>query len=296
MPIFEPTVLQSDQIKLRHIGPRAAVWPTSPAQDATVLGRTDMVARPLAISNVPANPDFASGSWTTRLDDSGECSFVFPNTTSSDGVPWRERFDPDGHNQFLEVTYNGNLEGVFCIDTVTPTQQSVTVHGQDGWFLLKKAYERDWIVVQAPRDVIERGTQVWVPVTVDNFSAGALNAQWTPTESGGASASIGAAGGLVLSTPASASNVTVNSSTNPATGCWRAVCQVQYFGGPVSFNGELIFLVGESNGDQYAVAVTQGAGEAAFGVTLILLRHLGHLMLLPAGATRAAPQWMHFTL
>jgi hypothetical protein len=267
MPIFEPTVLQPDQVKLRHIGPRAAVWPTSPAQDVTVLGRTDMVARPLPVSNVPANADFASGSWTTRLDDSGECSFVFPNVVSSDGLPWRERFDPSGHGQFLEVTYNGHLEGVFCIDTVTPTQQQITVHGQDGWFLLKKAYVRDWTVVMAPRDVIERGTQVWVPTTVDNFpyvGTTTPSAQWTNVSSGGATAQIAPGGGLSMAGPASIAQINGPVVSFPATGTWRAAVSLgfpDFLGGPY----QVVLEVVESSGDVYGVGFTTGDLAEASG-------------------------------
>lgn len=169
-PARESVVIAGDSFSLRHIGPRADVWPDSPAADITVLGRTDMVARPLPSSNLPSSPDFVSGSYTLRLGDSGEAMLTFPNTVASDGIPWRQRFSPAGHLQFIEIYRNGELEFVGVIDQIPRLdQQQVQVHCSDGWFLLKKGYVRDWITIQAPRDVIERGTQLWVPTVLDDF-------------------------------------------------------------------------------------------------------------------------------
>lgn len=104
MPNLEPVVLPVDRYSLRHIGPKALVWPQTPSAPVTVLARTDMVARLLPSSPLPNDPDLVTGAFTNRLNDSGEASFTFPNSVSSDGVLWRSRFDPTGHLQFLRCT------------------------------------------------------------------------------------------------------------------------------------------------------------------------------------------------
>jgi len=253
--------LQQDEIELRHIGPLSSIWPAPPADVSTfaLLGQSAMVARKLPISNVPATPDFVSGSWTGRLGDAGEATLLFPNATSSDGVPWRERFDPTGHLQFIEVKFNGFLDFTGVIDQVTADQQQVTVHAYDAFWLLKKAYVRDWIVTQAPRDVIERGTQVWVPTIVDSFPAGTLNAQWTAVSFGTASAVIGAQGGLSLTATSSGATETVESGTisvAAGTQVWSASCSFQNY-----TNGNFQLQVVESSGDAYNLTLPGfGAG------------------------------------
>lgn len=285
-PVVEPVVLAGDRFTFLHIGPRAQVWPTSPAANIAVLGRTDMVSRPLPVSNVPSSPDCVSGQWIGRVLDSGELSLTFPNREASDGTPWRERFDPTGHLQFIEILDNGVLDSCCVIDTAAPDQQQVQVHGQDGWFLLKKAFERDWIVTQAPRDVIERATRVWVPVMADNFPAGTLSSQWSPsTGSGGGAWSLGASGGLLLTAPA-ANNAYAQiygSANCGTTGTWRATASIQTVAlGPEAF---LSLQVDESSGDYYGVrlqagnaifydnnsatiALTQLASATSYGLTL----------------------------
>lgn len=254
MPVFEPAVGTAERFTLRHIGPKAALYPDGGGPltpGVQVLSKT-LVARPLPSSPLPTSPDLASGSWTGRLNDSGEAAVTFPNATASDGALWRSRFDPTGHLQFLEVYDNGELDFAGVIDQITavdPTQ--VQVHCSDGWWLLKKAYERDWLTVKAPRDVIERGTQVWVPTLVDGFPAGALNAQWTQNLSSGGTVAIGHNGGCNLAVTSAFSSqaeidgpaVTVPSGTNT----WRARCEVQVVGlASVSDANGLFFRVVES--------------------------------------------------
>lgn len=173
MPNLEPVVLAGDYYSLRLIGPQDAVWPTTPNAPVTVLANDSMVARPLPMSNLTSSPDFVSGNWIGRLGDAGEGSLTFPNKDASDGVPWRQRFDPTGHLQFMEIYRNGELDFCGVIDAITTLdRQQVQIHCYDGMWLLKKAYERDWTVTQAPRDVIERGAKMWVPTVADNFAAG----------------------------------------------------------------------------------------------------------------------------
>lgn len=181
-PVAEPVVLSGDKYSLRLIGPKADVWANSPGTEYTLLQRTDMVAYELPSSPLPTSPNLVTGSWTGRLGDSGEATLTFPNTVASDGVPWRQRFNPTGHLQFVEIYYNDELESVGTIDQIpTIDQTQVQIHTADGWWMLKKAYVRDWIVTQSPRDVIEAATGMWMPVVADGFAAGsAFNTSlWT---------------------------------------------------------------------------------------------------------------------
>jgi hypothetical protein len=124
----------------------------------------------LGISPLPTSRDFAEGSWTRRLADAGEWSATFPNRQASNGVPWRERFSADGHLQWVEIYRDDILESVGVITKIAPDQQKVTISGQDGWFCLRKAYERDFQCLMAPRDVLERYSHVWSMVTGTKFS------------------------------------------------------------------------------------------------------------------------------
>src|ERR1700752_2275838 len=81
--VAEPTVLDLRQYALRHIGPKAVVFPDTPGASFTVLNRTDMVARPLPQANIPNSSDFVSGSWTGRLLDAGDGKLTFPNKEAS---------------------------------------------------------------------------------------------------------------------------------------------------------------------------------------------------------------------
>jgi hypothetical protein len=126
MPVAEPVTLQPEKVSLRHVGPRAVVWPgvTTPiGPSAAVLTQT-LYARPLPFAELTSSPDVANGSYTTRLEDAGEFQIVVPNAVSSDGIQWRTRFDPTGHLQWVEVWYEGELESVLCLDTVNPTDSA----------------------------------------------------------------------------------------------------------------------------------------------------------------------------
>lgn len=221
MPNREPVVLAGEPVSVRLIGPQGAVFPSALMAPITFLGRTDFVAKPLLSAALPSSDDLVSASYTTRLGDSGECTLVFPNGKASDGIPWRQRFDPTGHLQWVEVYLGGVLESVCVVDQVTPDIGQVQVHGDDGWWVLKKAYERDWICVQAPRDVIERGTQLWVPVTVDNFPASDDLGQWNLTQLAGGTVAIGNSGGCVLSVP-STTGTAGNTAAGPGTAAQTA--------------------------------------------------------------------------
>ena len=171
-PVTQPTVLDLQGYQIRHIGPKALLWPDTIGSQFTVLARTDLIARPLPQSNLPYTNDFVSGTWTNRVNDAGDAKFIWPNKEASDGPPWRFRFDPTGKLQWLEVYINGWLEGVYCVTKVIPDRNQVEVDCYDGFQMCKSAYVRDWTVVQAPRDVIERGTQLWMPLVADNFPLG----------------------------------------------------------------------------------------------------------------------------
>ncbi|MGH3260831.1 MAG: hypothetical protein ACRDNS_02435, partial [Trebonia sp.] len=234
MPNIETVVAAQDRFSVRHIGPKAAIWPDAPGsvQEFTLLGCATMVARPLPCSDVPGSPDLISGTWTGRLGDAGEIQLTFPNVAASDGVPWRTRFSPDLHLQFLEVYFNGFLDVVGVIDQVTCSQQNMTVHAYDPFWLLKKAYVRDWTFTGSPRDVIERSTQLWVALAADDFpyNGGALNSQWTVLEEAPAgSITLSPSGGLVFAADGSANSdaIYAGGQTLSATGAWRASCLLQ---------------------------------------------------------------------
>jgi hypothetical protein len=131
---------------LRHIGPKAVVFPDTIGQSFTVLNRTDMVARPLPVANIPDNAHFASGTWNGRLFDAGDASIVWPNKEASDGPPWRSRFDPTDKLQWPEVYVDEYLEGVYVVTKVTPDMNQVKVDLFDGFQMCKSAYTRDWTV------------------------------------------------------------------------------------------------------------------------------------------------------
>jgi hypothetical protein len=268
VPTVEPILARGDRFELRHVGPLSSVWPTSPNAPVTVLARTDMISRPLPMSQLPGSPDFVSGTWNGRLGDAGDATLVFPNGPAGDGIPYRTRFDATGHLQWVEILDNGETDFVGVIDKVTVDQQKVTLHLSDGWFLLKKAYERDWVVTQAPRDVIERGTQVWVPAVVDNFPAGSLNAQWTTSVTGtGATISVANGGGLLMTTPAVSGAYVVTATATKATGStqtWRASADLQYVNVPTGTDG-FISVEENTNGDTYGVFLYGGKATFQLG-------------------------------
>lgn len=286
MANVEPVVLQQDKIKIRHIGPKAEVWPGAPVsvKEYTVLARSDMVARELPSSGLPTSPDFVSGSWTGRLGDAGEASLTFPNGLSSDGVAWRERFSTDGHRQWIEIYFNGELDFVGVIDRLSVDRQKVTVHAYDGSWLLKKAYVRDSIVTMAPRDVIDRGTRVWVPTTVDNFPPGSTITGTTLTTPTGAwtlaagTTVLAAGGGITLG-----SGITIVESPVVTLGSPSAAwsCVGSFTGNSLGGAGTNIDLeVRESSGDVYGIqcyegvaqlfAIPNGGSSSDYGQTTIL--------------------------
>lgn len=188
MPVFEPCVIEGHSYTLRHVGPQSTIWPNPPVAVTpyVVLNQPSMVCRSLPMANVPNSTDFATGTWTARMNDSGEFSITFPNKEASDGESWRNRFDPFGKNEWLEIAVDGHIESLCCIEKIDYKRDQIVVSGHDSWWQLKNAYERDWIVVQGPRDVCERATYVWQGVTSDDFSYDASSpnpsipgAQWT---------------------------------------------------------------------------------------------------------------------
>lgn len=275
MPNLEPVVIAGQRYAIRQVGLPSVLYPqtaTPISPEIQVLSKL-LIARPLPASSLPSSPDFVSGSWTGRLGDAGDMQLQFPNKEASDGVPWRQRFDPTGHLQFLECYYNGNLDSCCVIDTCEVDEQGVSVHGQDGWFLLKKAYERDWTVVESPRDVIERATQVWVPTAADNFPyANSANpaAQWTvTTNSGGTVAMINPGGGCKLQITSSNSSLARIASSAigvTATGAWSATANAQYAALDPA-NNHVLLKVTESSGDLYVLGLNAGQAYLLLGGT-----------------------------
>lgn len=271
MPVAEPAVLSGDAYSLRLIGPKADVWANAPGTEYSLLQRTDMVAYKLPSSSLPTSPDLCTGSWTGRLGDSGEATLTFPNAVASDGVPWRERFDPTGHLQFVEIYYNGELESVGVIDQIpTIDQTQVQIHTADGWWMGKKAYVRDWIVTQSPRDVIERGTGMWMPVVADGFAAGeSFNTSlWTVSSPEGGldpTAVIQPAGGCLLTpgTPGPSDvQIATGNITVQAAQAWRMTVTIPLWQASGDANAELFMYVYANGTDLQGMAFNLAAGTA----------------------------------
>jgi hypothetical protein len=228
MPIAHPIVAGGTRgYRLRHVGPKLQVWPAPAAAVPTyaVLNQPDMISRPLPSALAPGAPDYQQGQWSGRLQDSGDGQVTFPNSVSSDGVPWRDRFDTFGHNQWFEIYNDAELEQVFCLINPTKSQSQIMISGGDGFLLLKKAFERDLVVVQAPRDVIERATQVWQTLISDNFIPGLpiSTGLWSVSATG--AGSVDQNGPLTLHNGLSVGSATVQSKVlyPTPTSAWRAV-------------------------------------------------------------------------
>lgn len=236
------------------------MFPAALAANATFLNRTDMVAKPLPASQLPTSPDFVNGSYNMRLMDAGDCQLFFPNGVASDGTKYRQLFDPNYHLQWVEVYSDAYLEGVYCITKVIQQRDSIEVDGVDGFFMLKMAYERDWICTQAPRDVIERGSRLWTPTIKDSFPQGtALNARWTNVSSGGGSAIIGPNGGLVLAAPGGGGIGEIQSGVLAVNSVDTWSAEVDFStvfigpGGPPLGNSQVVLTITESSGDTYTL-------------------------------------------
>jgi hypothetical protein len=167
MPATQLEVVDARRHRVRHILPWTAGEDTT--QSAQSLFGKSYAFSELPITPLPTDRSFSEGDWLSRLGDAGEFHVTFPNKEAPNGPPWRERFSTFGHLEFVEIYRDDVLEHVDVILAVEPDQQKVVISGQDGWFLLRDAYQRDQQVVMAPRDVIERYSYVWAPIVADNF-------------------------------------------------------------------------------------------------------------------------------
>ncbi len=154
-----------------------------PAGTITVLGRT-YSGRFLPTSFSKDSSDFVEGSYTRRFGDAGEWSLTFPNVAASDDVLWRERFDPSGALQWVELYRELDLEYVGLVERVEVDRGRVEVSGSDGWALLKRAYERDRHWCAAPLEVLHHYTGVPVLELGEDFDGGSLAAGWAESNSG----------------------------------------------------------------------------------------------------------------
>lgn len=128
-------------------------------------------AKALPIAYAPGSADLAAGSYTHRLNDSGEFSLTFPNREASDGLPWRERFDTAGHLEFVEVWRDDVLEFVGSVQRIAVDRGQVTVSGPDAFGLLRKAYESDRSWTAGPADVVDTYTGVWRDLVAEEFTS-----------------------------------------------------------------------------------------------------------------------------
>lgn len=210
--------LQPGRYMLRHIAPKA-LTETAPGvylplgAGFPVLAQT-LYADPLPQLRIPTSPDWHEGKYVLRVLDAGEFSIGFPNKDASDGQPWRSRFQTRGHNEFIEISREGELEFVGVIIKQSKDRGRVVLEGYDGMFLLKKGFEQDFTGVLAPRDLIERYTSLPVmpfgsffqstefPESVSSFSFNAGTA--VPSTSGvlctAFNAASGSTGGIKVAT------------------------------------------------------------------------------------------------
>lgn len=236
--------------RLRHVKPAAA--------GIVVLGQT------FGFQWLPADPqphskDLASGSWTGRLGDAGEFSLIFPNTTASDGIAWRDRFDVAGHLQFIEIYRDDTLEFVGVIVKVDKDRNQVVVSGWDGWFLLKKCYVRDRQILLGPRDLIETYTSVPVALSIDNFQGASLDAtKWTALATGGSTVTEGY-GGLALSSTAGATAGITSTASVAAGTPWSLTAYLPY-----------LSLGAPGSGQALRLQVTDSALAPTIGAELLI--------------------------
>lgn len=169
--------IDARRYRLRHVRPAAS--------GVSVLGHT-LAGEWLPVSMNVGSADLTEGQWTRRLGDAGEFSVTFPNTVASDGVFWRDRFDPSGNLHWIELYRGRDLEFVGVVTRVDVDAGAVTVSGTDGFGLLKRAYEiapagRLWRA--PPRDVIHHYCGVPIVVVAEDFTGGALPSGWSQTSS-----------------------------------------------------------------------------------------------------------------
>jgi hypothetical protein len=157
----------------------------------TVLGQP-YEALSLPSSHVPGAPDFAEGTYSTRDGDAGEFSITFPNAANSEGYLYRELFDPDGDRQFLEIWQGRELEFVGVVQRVDVDRAQVSVSGPDASGLLRKAYERDLMVVMSPTEAVRDYSRLWAMLAGDDFTGAALSSEWSQVL-------VGPSGGTVTS-------------------------------------------------------------------------------------------------
>lgn len=226
----------------------ALIEPSATDVVATILGRT--FARSwLPVANVPTSADLVEGSYTRRMGDAGEFSVAFPNAVSSGGFLWRERFNPDGALQFLEIYRGYDLEFVGLVERVELDRGRVVVTGPDAFALLRRAYERDRAWVAHPRDVIHTYTRVPRLYIGDEFDDGVVS-PWGVTLSGPSGGTTVSESGGVLRVVETVGGQTVTIAQSTGTVLdddWRAVLIVNRTP-PVSDSWTLKLRVGGSGG------------------------------------------------
>jgi hypothetical protein len=262
MPAF-PTrrqleVADGRTFSLRHVFPDTN-------GSVTLLGRTYAALR-LPMSHAPDSPDLTTGSYTLRMNDAGEFSLTFPNAVGSgEAGLWRDRFDPEGHLEFIEVYRDDLLEFVGLVVKVDIDRGQVVISGYDGMWLLRKAYEQDRAWTHAPRDAWEAYTKVPVAVLADDFEGTSLGTGWSST---GATVSV-ANGELTLS----AGSISYDLGSE-LSDTWRIVLAISRHSYSVDLtgitalnglyvtdsSGNYLALVALDQDTHYAVDLATGAG------------------------------------
>lgn len=257
--------------RLRLVGP--AVNPGGPT--TTVLGRAfGAVWLNEGHGETPASSDFAEGNWVGRLGDAGDFTITFPNAASPNGPAWRDRFDPTGALEFIEIYHERfGLEFVGNVQKVQSDRGSVVVSGQSAPSLLRRAYETDFTCVMAPRDVIERYSRVWTLAVADTFAGNSLDTtKWHDNSTAG---TVSVANGLVMTPPAGGGNMLV-SALKPIAAA---------LADPWRFTTTISFASAAASG---AAQIGIGPSVTA-GWALVLGASITTLQDLSGGATVSAP-------
>lgn len=174
-PLTAATVLA--HAEAAGLAPSSSLNGAAVTRSSVTFGNLPYTTQELPVGTLAESPDLVEGSYTLRVNDAGETQLTFPNTVSSDGVLWRERFDVDGHKEFLEIWRGDRVDAVMNVTSSVVDRGKVVVRGVEPWNMLRKAYEPDRDLVMAPQDVIAEYGRVWVPVLVDDFDA--ENGQWS---------------------------------------------------------------------------------------------------------------------
>ena len=237
-----------------------------PAGAFTVLGQP-YSALALPSSHLPASPDFAEGTYSTRDGDAGDFSITFPNAANGEGYLYRELFDPDGDRQFLEIWQGRELEFIGVVQRVDVDRSSVTVSGGDPSILLRKAYERDLNVLLSPAEAVEDYTRVWTMLAGDDFTGAALEPEWSQVLVGPSGGTVTSLVDGVFRVTESVGGQTVELRTTPGPGLAEWELRTTIASAPKVGDTWTVALEGRATGSSEAYRLELAAGTNTVQLT-----------------------------